>query len=316
MSKRHKKKNPPPAPDTFKNQLITLGLLGGLVLGIIFGFFITRSLVPTPLSLSFAPAAGKILQGEPVEFILFGTSTPAAIRGAVLWQGRSATPLHFAPYDGRLVAFYGVPLSQMPGTSTITVTLRVGVTLSVDFQISTRPRPQEYLPVPAQLGGNSVANQENLVSVLSQENATLKAVTSTSTALWSEPFRFPVASPTVTDKFGITRDSGAVAITHEGTDFAAAPGTPVYAINRGIVKIAEPFTAYGNTIVLDHGVGVQSLYMHLSEIDVKPGQVVQRGQLLGLSGETGYSEGPHLHLSIKIAGVSIDPLKFLALFKS
>ena len=164
-------------------------------------------------------------------------------------------------------------------------------------------------------GGNSPANQERLVSILEQENAELKALTSTSTALWSEPFRFPVAAPVkVTDSYGITRASGAVTITHEGTDFAAPPGTPIYAVNRGVVKMAQALTAYGNTVVVDHGLGVQSLYLHLSSVSVAPGQTVARGQLIGLSGETGYSEGPHLHLSIKIGGVSIDPLKFLALF--
>jgi murein DD-endopeptidase MepM/ murein hydrolase activator NlpD len=87
------------------------------------------------------------------------------------------------------------------------------------------------------------------------------------------------------------------------------------AINRGVVTFAGPLGLYGNTIVLDHGFGLESFYMHLSEIDVKQGEMVQRDQVIGASGETGYAEGPHLHLTVRVGGISIDPMVFLGFFQ-
>ena len=78
---------------------------------------------------------------------------------------------------------------------------------------------------------------------------------------------------------------------------------------------AKNYTVYGGTVIVNHGLGVQSLYMHLSRISATAGTTVKRGQLIGYSGETGYAVGPHLHLSIKVNGVSIDPKAFFNIFK-
>jgi murein DD-endopeptidase MepM/ murein hydrolase activator NlpD len=170
------------------------------------------------------------------------------------------------------------------------------------------------------LGGNSVANQAVVLSILTKENAAIAAVYSRmDKALWTSGFAFPVASTTgspltVTDPYGYNRDSGANTITHKGVDFHAPPGTPVYAVNRGVVRVAKSYTVYGNTVIVDHGLGLLSMYMHLSKMSVYPGQLVTKGQRLGLSGETGYAEGPHLHLTVRIGGVSVDPMGFFALF--
>jgi murein DD-endopeptidase MepM/ murein hydrolase activator NlpD len=85
------------------------------------------------------------------------------------------------------------------------------------------------------------------------------------------------------------------------------------AINRGVVRIVHTYRDYGKTIVVDHGLGVMSFYMHLSKIYVAPGELVLPGEVIGKSGHTGYAEQPHLHLTIRIGGISIDPVKFFAL---
>jgi murein DD-endopeptidase MepM/ murein hydrolase activator NlpD len=309
MNKRRRKKK-----SIFHPQMVAVALLLGVMAGGVWGFFITQSLKPKSLALLLAPQASRVLQGEPVEIEIQGTTSPkAVVSAAARWSGGSSE-LHFGKYAEHLVAFYGVPVTRKAGTTTVSVLLANGKNFTEDFYVAVRPKPSEYFPVPAKLGGNSVASQENLVSVLSKENARLKTLFSTSTSLWTGAFAFPVKRPRVTDTYGRTRDSGAAAIMHEGVDFSAAPGTPVYAINGGEVEIAEAFVAYGNTVVVDHGLGVQSFYMHLSSMTVAPGEMVERGELVGYAGETGYSEGAHLHLSIKIGGVSIDPLKFFALF--
>lgn len=100
---------------------------------------------------------------------------------------------------------------------------------------------------------------------------------------------------------------------HRGVDLRAAERTPVTAINSGIVVLAvKDFLLEGNMAIVHHGLGIFSLYIHLSEIKVLQGQKVETGQIIGLSGRNGAkSTGPHLHLGIKINGATVDPLKFI-----
>jgi murein DD-endopeptidase MepM/ murein hydrolase activator NlpD len=84
-------------------------------------------------------------------------------------------------------------------------------------------------------------------------------------------------------------------------------------MNRGIVRFTDSLRNYGKTVVIDHGLGLQTVYMHLSEIIVSLGQMVDKGELIGMSGDTGYVLGPHLHLTVRIWDISIDPIKFLEL---
>jgi murein DD-endopeptidase MepM/ murein hydrolase activator NlpD len=94
---------------------------------------------------------------------------------------------------------------------------------------------------------------------------------------------------------------------HLGFDLAVTANFPVAAGNDGIVMLARWFGIYGNTVVLDHGFGLMSLYAHLSSIDVKEGQEVKRGAPLGRSGTTGLAGGDHLHFSILVDGIPVDP---------
>jgi murein DD-endopeptidase MepM/ murein hydrolase activator NlpD len=93
-------------------------------------------------------------------------------------------------------------------------------------------------------------------------------------------------------------------------------GTPLYAMNSGTVRFTQNLRNYGNTIIIDHGLGLHTVYMHLSEIGVSLGQEVSKGQMIGRTGDTGYVIGPHLHLTIRINGISIDPERFMELFGS
>jgi murein DD-endopeptidase MepM/ murein hydrolase activator NlpD len=97
---------------------------------------------------------------------------------------------------------------------------------------------------------------------------------------------------------------------HYGYDLASTKQSPVPAANAGVVAFAGPLTIYGNTVVVDHGLGLQTLYAHLSSIDVKPGDKVTRGQPLGRTGATGLAVGDHLHFEVLVAGVSVTPLEW------
>ncbi len=293
---------------------------------------ISTSTIATTSTLSISISPSQIIEGDPVMFTITGTSdanaTIANIKNVTVvapgpnMAGRSdATSLQFLTYKNVPIAFYGTGINQATGTTTVTVTMKDGAKISGTFTIGKRFSPSEKLPVPAQLGGNSTSSQQQLVTNLAAENAALTNVYSNpNISFWTSAFTWPIHASDVsggiiiTDPFGYNRNSGVETIIHKGSDFKAPVGTPVYAINAGYVRMARLFTVYGNTVVVDHGMGIQSFYMHLSKMSVTPGEAVKQGQLLGYSGETGYSEGPHLHLTIRVGGVSIDPIKFYALF--
>jgi murein DD-endopeptidase MepM/ murein hydrolase activator NlpD len=100
---------------------------------------------------------------------------------------------------------------------------------------------------------------------------------------------------------------------HLGLDFRASTGTPVHATNSGTVILARPLYFEGNCVMLDHGQGLVTIYMHLSEFKVKEGEKVIAGQLIALSGGTGRATGPHLHFAVRWHGEYLDPQTLLEL---
>jgi murein DD-endopeptidase MepM/ murein hydrolase activator NlpD len=130
---------------------------------------------------------------------------------------------------------------------------------------------------------------------------------------WKGPFQRPVTAE-ISDVFGVQRVfNGAVQSTHQGLDFRVPTGTPVSAVNSGTVILAQSLYFEGNCVVIDHGQGLLTLYLHLSEMSVKPGDHVAKGQPIGLSGGTGRATGPHLHLAVRWQGVYLNPAGLLAL---
>jgi murein DD-endopeptidase MepM/ murein hydrolase activator NlpD len=130
---------------------------------------------------------------------------------------------------------------------------------------------------------------------------------------WSGEFRAPVEAK-VSDVFGTRRTfNGKVQSMNQGLDFAVPTGTPISATNSGTILLAGPLYFEGNCVVIDHGQGLLTLYLHLSDIKVKQGEQVKRGQEIGLSGGTGRATGPHLHLAVRWQGVYLNPATLLAL---
>lgn len=130
---------------------------------------------------------------------------------------------------------------------------------------------------------------------------------------WAGDFRAPVKAQ-ISDVFGTSRTfNGRVQSVHEGLDYAVPEGTPVAALNRGTVLLAQPLFFEGNCVVLDHGQGLLTLYMHLSKMEIKQGEHVSSGQRIGLSGGTGRATGPHLHVAVRWQGVYLDPATLLSL---
>jgi len=103
---------------------------------------------------------------------------------------------------------------------------------------------------------------------------------------------------------------------HSGTDFRAKVGTSIIASNDGIIILAKDRFYSGNSIIIDHGQGIYTCYYHMSKFNVKKGDEVKRGQLLGLSGSTGRVTGPHLHFSARVGGIQVDPLQLIKLLNN
>ena len=127
------------------------------------------------------------------------------------------------------------------------------------------------------------------------------------------PFTVPIPGGTGTN-FGHRRVfNGEPRAPHAGADLRATTGTPIHATNQGRVVLAKNLFFTGNTVILDHGLGIYSLYAHLSRIDVQLGATVNNGQVIGLAGATGRVTGPHLHWGIRIQGARIDPFTLVGM---
>jgi lysostaphin len=122
----------------------------------------------------------------------------------------------------------------------------------------------------------------------------------------------PVSDGFIGSGFGWRTDpfTGEMA-RHEGVDFAAPPGTPIHAAAGGVVLFAQQHPVYGNMVEIDHGNGLTTRFGHLSRIDVIAGEIVGKGAVVGRSGSTGRSTGPHLHYEIRVDGAAIDPLRYI-----
>jgi murein DD-endopeptidase MepM/ murein hydrolase activator NlpD len=252
----------------------------------------------------------SVIQGDPMMITLTGVKI-TDIKNIYF----ASSSLKVFLYNNAPSAFYGIDLNKKAGDYYIKAILSNGETLDKKVTINPRERYEAPLAVPDKLGGNSPTNQTKVVSDLEKENQFLSIIHTGIKAFWSQKFIYPIVDPIVTDPYGYSRITGQYTISHKGVDFHAEKGTKVMAMNRGVVRVAKNMTVYGKTIVVDHGFGLMTFYMHLSKIKVNEGELVKSGQIIGLSGDTGYAEQPHLHITVRINNVSIDPIKFMGLFK-
>ena len=129
---------------------------------------------------------------------------------------------------------------------------------------------------------------------------------------WSKPFIQPVTGR-ITTQFGLYRytNGSKTAVRHAGVDIATDLGTPVPASNDGRVVFAGPVIRTGNSVVIEHGGGLKTYYYHLDSIDVKPGNMVKQGDIIGKVGTTGYSTGPHLHFEVRLGAYPLSPWELI-----
>lgn len=291
--------------DQFKVSIIKLmnTLLSFLLL---FPFVSAGATTSSPILLV---TPQTVIQGEPAMVTVENISLAEINR--ITFDGK---PINFFLYKTKPTAFIPIDLKHKAGNYKIEAELFNGKILSKTLTVNERPKLEASLGIPEKLGGNTPQAQKQVVSSLSQENAKLNSLYTGKKSFWTEKFRFPLATQVITDPYGYSRLTGSYVISHKGTDFRAKEGTRVNAMNRGVVRFARETKVYGKTVVVDHGLGLMTFYMHLSKINVNEGELVLPGQLIGLSGKTGYAEAPHLHVSVRINNVSIDPMKFMEFF--
>jgi murein DD-endopeptidase MepM/ murein hydrolase activator NlpD len=179
------------------------------------------------------------------------------------------------------------------------------------MKVVKKKYPEEHLKVARKMVDFP---QDILKRVLADQKA-VRGVCSHITAerYWKGPFIWPVNSK-ILSPFGLRRFfNGQPRSPHSGVDLRAKDGVPIVAPNNGRIVLARDCYLSGNTLVIDHGGGLYTLYAHLSQFKVKRGAMVKKGQTIGLAGSTGRVTGPHLHWGVSLLGTRVDPQMFMTL---
>lgn len=226
-------------------------------------------------------------------------------------------PVLLARVGDRWQGLIGIDLDVKPGTYPIEIAITpLGSAAIVSAQrlsVIEKTYPVRRLRVAAAF----VDPPASEIARIQQEAAALQTIfeASASPRQWHGAFQAPV-NDSPNSSFGSRSIyNGQARSPHSGTDFSAKAGTPVAAPAAGTVALARPLYFTGNTVVLDHGLGLYSLLAHLQEIGVKEGDHVTRGDVVGLVGGTGRVTAPHLHWSVRLNNARVDPLSLLAVTK-
>ena len=249
-----------------------------------------------------------------------------ALSAAELAQGQAAAVRLSHVPEGEywlvpLMSQYdNIPMYRLPGGAYMAV-LPVPVTVGIgSFDVAVVSAAGETVAsaplkiIPYNFERQDLTVSDSLGSVLSNENQRkddekMAGIYDHPLALpqWQGLFIVPCEGG-VTTKFAQQRYiNGAFASTHSGVDIGAAQGTEVKAAAAGRVIFADELIISGNTVIIDHGAGVYTSYLHLSEINVAVGEDIKQGKVVGLVGSTGFSTGPHLHWTLRVNGRIVDP---------
>jgi murein DD-endopeptidase MepM/ murein hydrolase activator NlpD len=207
------------------------------------------------------------------------------------------------------VAIGAIDLNAKTGGHSVKVTAGTNQR-SVRLSVKKTRFPELRITLPEE----KVTLSPEDLEVVKKENERLKAIFQTvSTKLWEGDFIRPLENDTST-VFGAKRImNGKMISIHRGMDIKGCAGEEVRASNSGRIVLAEELFFGGNTVIIDHGQGIYTVYMHLSKLSVKPDSIVLKGDVIGLVGSTGRSTGPHLHFGVKVQDMNINPVSLLKL---
>lgn len=211
-------------------------------------------------------------------------------------------------------AYAGIDIAAQPGAQGLRIRGQLSDGKPAECEVPFRIRPGHYRVEKLSVAPQFVQPPEDEIARVREEGERMGAIYDKASPerLWSGAFRFPLAGPRRGGNFGTRRVlNGEARAPHSGLDIPAPTGTPVYAAQNGRVAVAEPLYLSGNTVVIDHGLGVYTCYFHLSAIEVKQGEDVSAGELIGRVGATGRVTGPHLHWGLIVNDAKVNPLEIL-----
>ena len=285
--------------NSHRNQIVAI------VLSLLWMGAVARSQGQRPLQVSLAPAT--IRPGDVVRITIENAGAGEHVSAHVLGQD---VTLEYDARDQKWRGLLGVDLDTRPGSYSIVIqhsptsspathTLHI---VPRQFPIRRLKVAPEFVDPPP----------ETLEQIARDSKALAEAYARVSPRRWSGAFGLPVTGKP-SSNFG-TRSyyNGERRAPHAGVDFSSGTGTPVRAANHGTIALAAPLYFTGNTVIVDHGSRLFSVFAHLSEFGVKPGDVVEPQTIVGLVGSTGRVTGPHLHWSVRLNGARVDPLSLIA----
>jgi murein DD-endopeptidase MepM/ murein hydrolase activator NlpD len=271
------------------------------------------------LAVAITVHARELAPGEPVRIAALSSEPLESLQGSFLGEHLFMSRIG-GTAEGELWSGWSmIALDQEPGPAAVELS---GTSLDGRAVIGThalsvaaKKFPEEHLSVAPKY----VQPPQEVEEQLARERKKLRALYKVRRPVVEicEPFVRPVPGDPTSIFGGRRIYNGQPRSPHPGLDLRAAVGTPVHASGAGIVVIAGDLYYSGNTVIVDHGGGLFTIYAHLSEIGVEEGQTVESGRPLGLSGETGRVTGPHLHWGAKIGDRPFDPTALLdgALFR-
>lgn len=213
------------------------------------------------------------------------------------------------PHKNTWYAMAGIGLSTTPGEYEFSIRQADGLTLNTKIKVGSKKYEEQHLTIKNKRKVNP--NKQDTERIVAESKRKKKAKRLFTESTPKVDFIWPVTGH-ISSIFGLRRFfNEQERRPHSGLDIAAPEGTPIKATADGTVIDAGDFFFSGNMIYLDHGQGVVSLYAHLSEIDVKPGDQIKQGEIIGKVGQTGRVTGPHLHFAVISNQTLIDPVFML-----
>jgi murein DD-endopeptidase MepM/ murein hydrolase activator NlpD len=271
------------------------------------------SLAAAPASIGISARSRTLQPGELVVLSIAAPAGTAHVRVRAFNRDVAA----YAAGDGTWTALLGIDLDVKPGTITVTADADAGAgPLHAVYDLVVKPHafPTRRLTVSQAFVTPPPSERERI----DRDARLLESVwrAPAGERLWTAPFVRPVPGA-ANSAFG-TRSvfNGTPRNPHGGADFLSPGGTPIRAPGGGRIAVARSLYFSGNTVVIDHGLGLFSTLAHLSVIDVHEGDLVTAGQIVGQVGATGRVTGPHLHWAVRAGGARVDPLSLLALLGS
>jgi murein DD-endopeptidase MepM/ murein hydrolase activator NlpD len=268
----------------------------------------TQAQSPTEPLVRVSERARSVQPGELVVLTVATPNPTDSLRARAF--GVDLRPFRVDDRTWRLLV--GVDLNVKPGVHAVAILPGAAKDAAITHNLLVKPKtfPTRRLTVD-----DAFVNPPPAVTKrIGEEAARLSAIWGSSAPLrlWTDPFVRPVPQP-ANSRFGSRSIlNGQARSPHGGADFASPAGTPIQAPNAGTVVLAGDLYYTGGTVVIDHGLGLVSLFAHMSRVDVREGEAVERAAVVGLVGATGRVTGAHLHWTLRANGARVDPLSLLA----